>query len=182
MYTSLESNKWKTPLLECHCESCFISYIAPCHVYAKLRNGNYAYHCCMYASLWVCMQLVYSWMWFIQDNVCPSNKVDYCFGLSENNCSQSYTLINDVPSLCTFYPEANICVYSSQQCITYHTYNHAQPMLFMFSLITYLSLCLLHVKLRNQIKEQNKIQEDPLACCATMCCSTCGLAQIYREV
>jgi len=182
MYTALQSNTWKTPLLYCDCESCFISYIAPCHVYAKLRNGHYAYHCFMYAIVWVFMQFIYSFMMFVQVNVCPANEVDFCFGLTEFNCSQSYIKINDEPFPCSYHSDANVCVYDSQDCITYKKYEHTQTLLWMFSIITYISICLLHLKIRNQIKKQQKIYDDPCVCLATTCCSTCGLAQIYREV
>lgn len=182
MYTSLESNTWKTSLFKCDCESCFVSYIAPCHVYAKLRNSNYAYYCFVYASLWVFMQTVYSCIYFVEVNLCPTNQVNYCFGLNEFNCSQSYMIVDNIPSSCSYHYDANVCIYGKEECITYYTYNHTQPMLMMFLMVGYLSLCFLHFNLRNQIKEQHKIDEDSTACCANTCCSTCGLAQMYREV
>ena len=43
MYTLLKT--WKTPLCYCDCESCFVSYMLPCHVYAKLKQGNYTMNC-----------------------------------------------------------------------------------------------------------------------------------------
>jgi hypothetical protein len=182
MYTALQPNTWKTSLFYCDCESCFISYIAPCHVYAKLRNGHYAYHCFMYAILWVSLQLIYSFMVFVQVNECPANEVNFCFGLSQQNCSQSYMRINNEPFPCSYHTDADVCIYNTQDCITYKKYEHTQTFLWMFSVISYLSIWLLHLKLRNQIKEQEKIYEDPCACLATTCCSTCGLAQVYREV
>lgn len=182
MYTSLESNTWKTTLFDCNCESCFVSYIAPCHVYAKLRNGNYAYHCFAYASLWWFIQVLYSWMYYIETNVCPSVKVDYCIGLEESDCNQSYMLVNNIPSACSYHTDGDLCVYNTNECITHRTYNHTQTFLFLFSFFAYVSLWLLHFRLRNQIKEQNKIQDDPMGCLAVTCCSTCGLAQAYREV
>jgi hypothetical protein len=182
MYTVLETNSWKTSLLDCDCESCFVSYVAPCHVYAKLRNGNYAYHCFVYASIWWFIQMIYSWMYYINKNVCPINKVDYCILLDENTCNQSYMVVNNIPSSCTFHKDANICTYNTYECITHHTYNHTKLFLFMFSFMSYLSLWLLHFKLRKQIKESNKIYDDKCSCVANTCCSTCGLAQVYREV
>jgi hypothetical protein len=182
MYTSLHLNTWKTSLFECNCESCFVSYIAPCHVYAKLRNGNYAYHCFVYTMILGCIQILHYWLYYINKNVCPSNKVDYCINLDETTCNQSYMMVNNIPSACTFHKDANLCTYDTYECITYHTYHHTQMFLFMFSLFTYLSLWMLHFKLRNQIKESNKIYDDHFNCLANTCCSTCGLAQEYREI
>jgi len=181
MYTALQPNSWKTGLFYYDCESCFVSYVAPCHVYAKLRNGNYAYHCFLYASLWWFIQMIYSWMYYMNQNVCAHVNVDYCIGLEEESCIKSYTMVDNIPSACSYYSDADICVYGNE-CITRHTYNHTQTFLTMFSLCTYLSLWLLHFKLRNQIKEQNKIHEDGCSCLANTCCSTCGLAQVYREL
>jgi len=136
----------------------------------------------MYAILWVSLQLIYSFMVFVQVNECPANEVNFCFGLSQQNCSQSYMRINNEPFPCSYHTDADVCIYNTQDCITYKKYEHTQTFLWMFSVISYLSIWLLHLKLRNQIKEQEKIYEDPCACLATTCCSTCGLAQVYREV
>jgi hypothetical protein len=136
----------------------------------------------MYTTLWMFMQILYSFMFALQVNICPANEVLFCFGLSELNCSQSYVRIDDEPYPCSYHSDADVCAYDTQECISGKKYNHTQTFLFMFSFITYLSMWLLHLKLRNQIKEQNKINEDPMACLATTCCTTCGLAQVYREL
>ena len=98
-------------------------------------------------------------MFALQVNICPANEVLFCFGLSELNCSQSYVRIDDEPYPCSYHSDADVCAYDTQECISGKKYNHTQTFLFMFSFITYLSMWLLHLKLRNQIKEQNKINQ-----------------------
>jgi hypothetical protein len=46
----------------------------------------------------------------------------------------------------------------------------------------YSFLWLLHYILRKEIQEKKEINHDSMHCLATTCCSTCGLAQEYREL
>jgi hypothetical protein len=46
----------------------------------------------------------------------------------------------------------------------------------------YTTIWLLHVRVRKEIQEKKEIEYDAHTCLATTCCSTCGLAQEYREI
>ena len=169
-------SSWKTPLLHFDCESCFISCIAPCHVYAKLKKRNYAKHCSLYVLLWYSIQTLYSWNYHLYNKSCPSKKTEYCIQLDEQECNESYMLVNSVPTKCVYYE--SMCIYD-QTCIT--NYNHFFIFTFVSTTILYCFLFLLHYKLRIEIQDQKEIK-DSANCLSTTCCSTCGLAQEYREL
>ncbi len=171
-------SSWKTPLLHFDCESCFISCIAPCHVYAKLKKRNYAKHCALYLLLWYSIQTLYSWNYHLYNKSCPSQKTDYCIQLDEQECNDFYMLVNSVPTKCVYYE--SMCIYD-QTCIPQSEYTHFFIFTFISTTILYCFLFLLHYKLRIEIQDQKEIK-DPTYCLASTCCSTCGLAQEYREL
>lgn len=180
MYKQLTN--WKTSLIHYDCESCFISHVAPCHVYSKLKQGSYAKNCIIYAVLWYTIQSLYSWNYYVYKNQCPSEKISYCIQLNENDCNDYYMLVNSVPTRCIFNSDSNICLYDEQSCIKQSEYNHIHLFIFTFSSIIYSCLCLLHYILRKEIQEKKEIDHDSTNCLAITCCSTCGLAQEYREL
>lgn len=179
MYKSLTN--WKTSLLFCDCESCFISYVAPCHVYAKLKQGTYAKHCILYCSLWLMIDSLYSWNYYIYSNSCPAYDISYCIQLGEYDCDQHYMLINSIPTKCVFHTNANLCTYDEHSCISPSEYEELHTIIFVTTTILYTCLCLLHYTLRKEIQEKKEIEHDSTCCIASTCCYTCGLAQEYRE-
>jgi hypothetical protein len=173
---------WKTPLLYCNCESCFVSHVAPCHVYAKLKQGNYAKHCAIYAILWYTIQCLYSWNYYLYSNSCPSEEIHYCLQLEELECADYYMTLNGVATKCVFHSDANICTYDEQSCILPSEYRELDTIIFLTTSMMYTCLCLLHYSLRKEIQIKKEIEYDATCCLATTCCSTCGLAQEYREL
>lgn len=180
MYKQLKN--WKTPLLYCDCESCFVSYIAPCHVYAKLKQRSYAKHCALYAFLLYTINILYSWNYYLYDNSCPSEEIHYCLQLEEYECEDYYMMVNSVPTKCVFHADANICTYDEQSCISTWEYKEIHLIIFVTSTLMYICLCLMHYTIRKEIQEKKEIEHDATCCLATTCCSTCGLAQEYREL
>ncbi len=179
MYKQLTD--WKTSLMYYDCESCFVSCVAPCHVYAKLKQKSYAKHCFVYALLWYTIQSLYSWNYYVYSNSCPSEKINYCIQLDENDCNDYYMMINSVPTRCVFHTDANLCTYENS-CISPSEYNHIHIFIFISTTMMYSFLWLLHYILRKEIQEKKEINHDSMHCLATTCCSTCGLAQEYREL
>ena len=179
MYTLLKT--WKTSLFHCDCESCFVSYLLPCHVYAKLKQKNYAFHCILYLSLWSMIQLLYSYHYYTYSNACPPSQTDYCILLNESTCEQYYMLVNSVPAKCIFHLDINHCTYDMYSCIFPDEYSKLTIMIFLCSSMLYMFLWWLHYTVRKEIQYRNDL-EDPYRCLATSCCSTCGLAQEYREI
>ena len=180
MYTRLTN--WKTPLFHCDCESCFVSCIVPCHVYAKLKQRNYATHCVIYLGLWFIIHMLYSWNYYLYNNTCPSLETPFCILLNETNCNNYYTTIDNVPYECTYLPDVDLCIYDSKSCIDVSTYRKINLFVFLLTSMIYTTIWLLHVRVRKEIQEKKEIEYDAHTCLATTCCSTCGLAQEYREI
>ena len=180
MYTRLTN--WKTPLLYCHCESCFLSYIVPCHVYAKLKQHSYATHCMIYLALWFMLHMLYSWNYYMYNNTCPVLETPYCLLMNETNCEQYYTTIDMQPYKCVFQSDVNLCLYDSYSCIETSTYTKINLFVFLMTSMIYVSIWILNLRVRKEIQEKKEIEYDSHSCLATSCCSTCGLAQEYREI
>jgi hypothetical protein len=173
-------NSWKTHLCKFDCESLFVSYLLPCHVYAKLKKGSYAYHLVMYLCIWASIQILYSWNYYLNSNACPVYETDMCALLDESDCSKYYMKVDSGVSPCVY--RTNLCTYDNQTCIPPKQYGHIQLFIFPASLLAYMLLVNLHGTLRNEIKKTQNIQHECNDCLAITCCSTCGLAQEYREV
>jgi len=180
MYTQLTN--WKTSLFYCDCESCFVSTILPCHVYAKLKQRNYATHCILYLGLWFMLHMLYSWNYYIYVNTCPALETPLCVLLNESTCEEYYMRIDNVPSRCIFRPDLHLCTYDTYSCIEQTTYTKINLFVFLMASMIYTSIWLLHNRVRKEIQEKKEIEYDPHSCLATTCCSTCGLAQEYREI
>jgi len=110
-------------------------------------------------------------------NHCPSLKTDYCFGLGEN-CSQYYMVVNGKPSICMF-DNFNICVHSEGHCFT--NYSKLNMVLSLVGSSCYIILIMLHYCLREKVKKDYNIEGEYDICAVTLC-SSCGLAQQYREL
>lgn len=173
-------NAWKTHLCQLDCESLFVSYALPCHVYAKLRKGSYAYHLVLYLFMWGTIQFLYSYGYYLNVNACPNYETNLCAYLDESECNQHYMKVDSTPARCIY--RSSICEYDTQECIAPKHYAHMHMFIFPLTCIMYIIVYNLHFKLRKEIQETNKIQPECKDCLAITCCSTCGLAQAYREV
>lgn len=182
MYQLLEKRQWATSLFHCDPESCILSHMLPCHIYAKIYdeplNSCYLFNFLYYGIFCLATYNVYYWLDYINKNRCPSLETDYCFGLNEN-CSQYYMLVNGVPSRCVY--NDSICVHSETDCfINYNRFNMYLSMLGSFS---YFVLIVLKFYLREKVKKDYNIEQSfAKDACAVTFCSPCGLAQELREV
>ena len=179
MYRPLTN--WKTSLLHYDCESCFVSHMLPCHVYAKLKQVNYAIHCMLYISLWFTIHFLYSWNYYLYTNICPSTDISYCILLNESNCNQYYMIVNSVPTRCIFHPDVQLCTMDTS-CITETAYSKIELYIIIVTSMLYTCLWFMHMRVRKEIQQQKEIEYDSYTCMATTCCTTCGLAQEYREL
>jgi len=180
MYTQLSN--WKTSLFYCECESCFVSYALPCHVYAKLKQQHYAMHCFVYLSLWFMLQFLQSWNYYRLTNACPQYEIHYCLQLTESECDQHYMMIDSTPSKCVYHTDIELCTYDTYSCIPPNVNKSMQTFLFISIGMMYTCFWVMYYTLRKEIREKKEIDNDRYNCLATTCCSTCGLAQEYREL
>lgn len=177
-YEIVEQKTWKTPLFHFDCESCFLSCVVPCHVYSKIMSTTpleYTTRIILYIILYVGIQQITYIQYRLDNSKCPATEISNC--IFADNCSAYYMTINGLPSTCRYLD--GFCVYSEYQC-SKHTYD---IMLVLFSSILYTALTYLHYSARMYIINKNNL--EPVGCtdcCASTCCSSCGLAQEYREL
>jgi Cys-rich protein (TIGR01571 family) len=173
-------NSWKTHLCKLDCESLFVSWALPCHVYAKLRKGSYAFHLVVYLCMWMCAQLLYSCTYYLNSHACPLYETDMCVLLDESECSKHYMKVDSEVAPCVY--RDTLCTYEPYECIPPKKYLHLHLFIFPSTLLVYIFLVNLHCILRKEMQATHGIQRDCTDCLAVTCCSTCGLAQEYREV
>ena len=182
MYQLLE-RQWSTSLFHCDPESCILAHVLPCHIYAKIYdreniNKCYLFNFIYYGIFSVSLYNVYYWLNYINKNRCPSLERDYCFNsdIGNKTCNQYYMLVNGVPSKC-IYNEYQICTHSEQSCFIHFT--EFNTFLSLVGSVSYIMLFFLHFFLREKVKKDYNIQGKYDIC--ALFCSTCGLAQEYRE-
>ena len=172
MYQPL--NEWKTSLCEPDCESCTLSCCLPCHIYAMANKPSYAIYFIAYALCILSIQRIYYELYYLKMNQCPSSKVDYCLGTT--NCEAHYTVINGVTTPCHYYDQ--LCIYSDVSCI--QTESSTYSMIMVILSFFYMLFFCMNYLVRQKIKDTKHIQGNDY--CESTCLSTCGLAQVYREI
>lgn len=175
MYT--EITPWKTPLCAFKCESCFVSYMLPCHVYAKLKKINYVKHICCYIFIWMNIHIMYYYANYMNQYACPAIQTEYC--IASDNCINSYMIINGSPTKCLYI--SNICTYDTSTCIAPNIVKSSQIWIISSLGIFYTVLCYMHYTLRKEIRNEHGLHPNQ-DCMASSLCSTCGLAQEYTEI
>lgn len=185
MYQLLE-REWSTSLFHCDPESCILAHVLPCHIYAKLYDKDttsetrcYLFNFIYYGIFSVSLYNVYYWLNYINKNRCPLLERDYCFNIDNvgnKTCNQYYMLVNGIPSKC-IYNEYEICTHSEQSCFIHFT--EMNTFLSLLGSVSYIMLCFLHFFLRDKVKKDYSIQGNYDI--SAIFCSTCGLAQEYRE-
>jgi len=174
---------WSTSLFYCDPESCILAHVLPCHIYAKIYKNCYLFHFIYYGIFSVSLCNVYYWLNHINKNRCPALESEYCFNIYDhdhgnNTCNQYYMLVNGVPSKC-MYNEYNICTHSEQSCFIHFT--ELNTFLSLLGSVSYIMLFFLHFFLREKVKKDYTIQSNFGYDMSALFCSTCGLAQEYRE-
>jgi hypothetical protein len=170
MYESLKG--WKTTLCSPDCESCTLSCLFPCHIYAMANKPYYAFHFILYAFVITVIHRLYYELYYMYRYACPLSRVDYCIGNS--NCESHYTVVNGVTTPCHYYTQFETCGYSIDSCIKKPDY--AFPIAAIW--LSYVCLFSLNFTVRLYMKEKKKIQSCE-SCESTI---PCGLAQVYREL
>lgn len=166
-------------MCKCDCESLSVSYLLPCYVYAKLRKGNYTFHFVVYVSIWLSTQLLYSCAYYLNAHACPMYEADLCYQLSDSECENHYMKVSSGVAPCVY--RANLCTYDDYECIPPKHYMKVHVLIFFSTLFVYILLVNLHYKLRTEVKQTQAIHPE-CDCLTVTCCSTCALAQAYREV
>ncbi len=180
-YDLMES-QWKSSLYECDSESCLLSILLPCHIYSKFKsNGNYyLLNFLSYGFVLICINNIYYWFSYYNKHECPSKESSQCFGLTD--CQNNYIYIDNIPTKCIYYEDAQICAYNKVGCILKKDLHELNKYLWFFCSVSYLFLFIMNYSLRNKIRNNKQIKSN--ACidlCAVTVCYTCGLAQEYRE-
>ena len=179
MYEILEEKRdWSTSLFYCDPESCILSHILPCHVYARIHKECYLFHFLYYGIFCISIYNFYYWINYVNTNRCIGSVTDECIGLSDK-CNNHYMLINGVPSNCIIN-QFNFCTYNEISC--YKDYKNLNFTISFFGSISYFILFFLNFFLREKVKKENNIERHLCYDAGATLCSTCGLAQEYREV
>jgi Cys-rich protein (TIGR01571 family) len=182
-YTILNKAEWQTHLCKCDSESCFLSCIVPCHVYAKIRSrtkSEYCVHLVLYTFLYLSLQQLWYSQNYIIDNTCPSILANTCIAITEN-CDKSYILIDDIKYACV--EDNGYCISNQMSCIEQKYSKKISLNLIIFSSICYFILTSMHYGAREYIKSKQIIETSLFEdIAATICCPVCGLAQEYREL
>lgn len=176
MYTRLSD--WKSSLCEYDSESCVVSWLLPCHVYAKLNMSSYGLHFISYAFFVLCIRNIYGWFYYVHDHACPSHHAAQCLGLDNKECSEYYMVVDGVPSQCTYHSDVDACIYNIYGCVHANPIYHALSFFLCFS---YICLFSMNYSARVLTIQHRKLSHSNNLVAST-CLSTCGLAQEYREI
>ena len=183
-YNILNKGEWQTSLCKCDSESCFLSSIVPCHVYAKLRaktKSEYCLHLFSYCLLYVFIQQLWYSQSYINKNTCPNTLTNTCIILSEDDCNKYYMTIEENEYACIY--ENGYCVANNYSCIKQSISKKISIDLVIITSISYFVVCYMHYSAREYIKSRQTIDESFIEnIVGVVCCPTCGLAQEYREL
>ena len=184
-YNIINKGEWSTHLYTCDTESCFLSCVVPCHVYAKIKSygkskREYFIHLFVYMTLYVSIQQLWYSQQYLNAHMCPSHLTDNCFSITDD-CDSHYMVVDDLLSSCIL--KNNICVYDTTSCLSPKDTKQKSLAFLIVTLVGYIFLVSLHYTIREKMKLKQiiggNIIEDVIA---ITCCPTCGLAQEYREL
>jgi len=170
---------WATSLYTWDTESCLVTWLLPCHVYAKLNLSSYGLHFMSYALFVLGIRNIYSTIAYYHTYDCPAVKTDQCIMIEKDHCTHHFMNINGVDTPCVYYDDISACVFGQVSCIrvpptTYHWF---------YSLLSMMYLCLFYMNYKaRQVVRNTYLIEPHYECLASTGCSQCGLAQAYREI
>ena len=171
-------NPWSSTLCTYDSESWIVTWLLPCHTYAKLRLNSYGLHFLAYAFFVLAIRNIWSTWSYIHMNKCPSEHTEQCFTV-KNHCENHYMHVDGVPTSCIYIDDLDVCIYNSVSCIRVHSSLYA---FFTCMLsISYLCLWTMNYSARNVIRETYQLKPEN-ECIASTILSPCGLAQGYREI
>ena len=171
-----EITEWKTGLCDCECESNFLSWVVPCHVYAKLTKA-YTSSLLTYLFLWMNIQFMYCYIQYMYSYKCPKYSTEYCAGLGDT-CASHYMVIEGSTVSCVYMD--NVCIHNTMTCIDANTVHVNIGLAVFFIGLVDIVLSCMHYQLRKRIQEKYQLRNDN-DCLASTVCASCGLAQEYRE-
>ena len=170
-------------------ESCFLSYYAPCHVVGKLSHKigiGYPSLFCLYAFFFLVFNYTYYVFAYAITPVCNSNHYsDWCFLIyDKSQCKKTYTVINNDNYLCNYDTEYHMCYATNQDCITEHDSKLTWGAWCFLEVISISILSITHVYIRRKLKTKQHIPQEHVCkdIAYSFYCSTCSLAQQYRNV
>jgi hypothetical protein len=177
-YEVVEQKTWKTSFFNFDCESCFLSYVVPCHVYSKIMSRTsleYTTRIILYIILYTGIEQMIYIKYKIDKSMCPSEQLDNC--IFATNCENTYMMIGENAYSCRFVD--GFCVYNKYQCIQ----SANTSIIYLLTSIVYVVLTYMHYSARRHMIIEKNIEPHCLTdCCAITCCVQCGLAQEYREL
>ena len=177
-YEIVEQKTWKTSLFHFDCESCFLSCVVPCHVYSKITSATpleYTTRILLYIILYTGIQQIVYIQLRLEESKCPATQISNC--IFADNCQSYYMVVDNQPTACRYVD--GFCVYNEYQCVQN---THTVTLLLTTSLI-YTILTYLHYYARMYTIHKKKFETSGCSdCCASTLCSSCGLAQAYREL
>jgi hypothetical protein len=178
MYATIE-RVWSTSLCTPDAESCIVTTLLPCHVYAKLQLVHYGFHFVSYSLLVLCIRNVYSSLMYLNAYDCPPSVTDQCILLDASVCSNHYMIDNGVTTPCYYNTDLDVCIFSQTGCIRVHSSTYTWLSILMC--LSYSGLFCMNYKARQLIRTTYSIPPSH-ECIASTACSICGLAQAYREI
>lgn len=181
-YAIIDKLPWKTNLCKCECESCFLSCIVPCHVYSKIISKTsleYTTHIILYIILYSLMHQLLYFQYTMNNNICPSTEIQNC--LTADSCLKYYMIVNSIPLPCRYVDD--LCVYDEYQCIQPHEYSKLTKTTLLLTTFLYSIINYMHYQARKFMQQHKNIGNSTcIDCYAVTLCSSCGLAQAYREL
>ena len=178
MYTKAV-REWTTSLCTPDSESCIVTTLLPCHVYAKLNLNHYGLHFFSYALFVLCIRNIYSTLAYYHHYQCPASHIDQCVYLEKDQCESHFMVVQGVDTPCVYYDDYDACIFSQTGCIQVDP--HAYTWLGTFLSLCYLCLFSMNYSARRRIRDTSSIETNH-ECASSTVCSTCGLAQAYREI
>ena len=137
----------------------------------------------MYALFWASNNYAHYVQYYINKNTCPDTPTTWCVDYKEDTCEDYYTTIDSVNVPCLWNEDTDICLSSSTECKSAKHFNTYRTYMYFLETLTFLGLLICHFNARYQIRRKKRIRSQCLTdIAAVTCCTTCGLAQEYREL
>jgi len=171
--------EWATSLITFDSESCLVTWLLPCHTYAKLNLSSYGLHFMSYAIIVLGIRNIYSGIAYYHTYDCPAHETDQCVLFDKEDCNSHYMNINGVDTPCIYYGDMDVCIFGQVSCIQVHPSTYT----WFYSLLSLSYFCLFYMNYKaRQVIRNTYLIEPQHECLSSSVCSQCGLAQAYREI
>ena len=170
--------EWTTSLCTFDCESCLVTWLLPCHVYAKLNLSSYGIHFVSYALFVLGVRSIHSMVGYYYTYDCPAHETEQCVTLEKEDCHNHYMSINGVDTPCVYNGDLDVCIFGEVSCIQVHPSTYT----WSYSLLSLMYFCLFYMNYKARQVIRFTYMIEPKHECLAATCSQCGLAQAYREI